>query len=261
MKSISQLPVQTRASIRILFTDIDDTMTTEGQLPSESFRALWDLSKKGIQIVPVTGRPAGWCEMIARFWPVAGVIGENGAFYFRYSENKMTRWFATADSDRANNQKKLEIIKSEILSSIPGTAISSDQFCRLFDLAVDFREDVPALDKKSVQEIVKIFENHGAHAKISSIHVNGWFGEFNKLSTTKVFLKNIFNLDFENAQSKICFIGDSPNDEPMFQVFENSFGVANIKNFLDQLKYQPNYVADFVGGQGFAQIAEQILDQ
>lgn len=256
MKTISQLPAETRASIQFLFTDIDDTITTDGKLPPESYQALWSLNQKGIQVIPVTGRPAGWCEMIARFWPVTGVIGENGAFYFRYTENKMTRWFARPDSEHRNDQKKLEIIKSEILSKVKGSAISSDQFCRLFDLAVDFCEDVPPLDKKAVQEIVKIFENHGAHAKVSSIHVNGWFGEFNKLSTTKIFLKDVFKLDFEKSQAKIGFVGDSPNDESMFQAFDNSFGVANIKNFVDQLKYKPNFVADFNGGQGFSQIAE-----
>ena len=256
MKTMSELPALTRASIQFLFTDIDDTITTDGKLPSESYQALWTLQQKGIQVIPVTGRPAGWCEMIARFWPVAGVVGENGAFYFRYAENKMTRWFARAESERLGDQKKLELIKSEILSKVKGSAVSSDQFCRLFDLAIDFCEDVPALDKKSVQEIVKIFENHGAHAKVSSIHVNGWFGDFNKLSTTKIFLSDVFKLDFEKAQSKIGFVGDSPNDEPMFQAFENSFGVANIKNFADQLKFKPNFVADFNGGQGFTQIAD-----
>ena len=255
MKTISELPANVRASIQFLFTDIDDTITTDGKLPPESFQALWSLNQKGIHVIPVTGRPAGWCEMIARFWPVAGVVGENGAFYFRYTENKMTRWFARPESERSSDQKKLDIIKSEILSKVKGSAISSDQFCRLFDLAVDFCEDVPPLDKKAVQEIVKIFENHGAHAKVSSIHVNGWFGDFNKLSTTKVFLQNVFKIDFEKSQSKMGFIGDSPNDEPMFEAFENSFGVANIKNFADQLNHKPNFVADFNGGQGFSQIA------
>ena len=261
MKSISQLPAQTRASIQFLFTDIDDTITTDGKLPAESYQALWSLAKQGLHVIPVTGRPAGWCEMIARFWPVAGVVGENGAFYFRYAENKMTRWFAVPENERSTNLKKLEKIKSEILTTIKGSAISSDQFCRMFDLAVDFCEDVPALDKRSIQEIVKVFENHGAHAKVSSIHVNGWFGDFNKLSTTKVFLKNVYGLNFDSVQSQIGFVGDSPNDEPMFQAFENSFGVANIKNFLDLLKYKPHYIADHVGAAGFAQIAKQILNR
>jgi HAD superfamily hydrolase (TIGR01484 family) len=256
MKTISELPAETRASIEILFTDIDDTITTEGKLPSESYQSLWSLHRKGIQVIPVTGRPAGWCEMIARFWPVGGVIGENGAFYFRHTENKMTRWFAKPEIDRNHDQKKLEIIKSEILSKVKGSAISSDQFCRLYDLAVDFCEDVPALDKNAVHEIVRIFESHGAHAKISSIHVNGWFGDFNKLSTTKIFLKNVYNLEFDEVQGKIGFIGDSPNDEPMFQAFKNSFGVGNIRNFEDQLKYKPQFVADFNGGQGFSQISD-----
>lgn len=261
MKSITQLPAQTRASIRFLFTDIDDTITTDGKLPSESYQALWSLAQHGLHVIPVTGRPAGWCEMIARFWPVAGVVGENGAFYFRHNENKMTRWFAVPENERAADQVKLEKVKHEILTHVKGSAISSDQFCRLFDLAIDFREDVPTLDKNSVQEIVNVFEKHGAHAKVSSIHVNGWFGAFNKLSTTKVFLKNVYGLNFDSVQSQICFVGDSPNDEPMFQAFDNSFGVANIKNFLDILKYKPQYIADHIGAAGFAQITQQILNR
>ena len=247
------------SKIEFVLTDIDDTLTTEGQLGSAAYSALWQLYNKGLKIIPITGRPAGWCELIARQWPVAGVIGENGGFYFHYSNKKMQRWFATDKSNLEPNQKKLNLIKTEILNTIPGTAVASDQFCRLMDLAIDFCEDVPALSKSDVEKIVKIFIQHGAQAKVSSIHVNGWFGNYNKLSTTLQFLKDHFNLSESDALKKCAFVGDSPNDEPMFQNFPHSFGVANIQEFKLSIKHLPTYISTKKGGDGFSEIADQII--
>ena len=89
MKSLKDF----RGSVKTLFTDIDGTLTDGRFLPQESYSMLWKLHEKGIHVIPVTGRSAGWCEMIARLWPVDGVIGENGAFYFRYKNKKMQRVF------------------------------------------------------------------------------------------------------------------------------------------------------------------------
>lgn len=253
------------SKIEFLLTDIDDTITTEGQLHAEAYEALWKLSDAGLKVIPITGRPAGWCEMIARFWPVAGVVGENGGFYFTHKHipgedsKKMSRWFFTDESTMQKNKKKLEIVEKEVLKIVPGSAVSSDQFCRLMDLAIDFCEDVPALDENSINTIVQIFEKHGAQAKVSSIHVNGWFGSYNKLTTTFEFLKNEFNLTEAEALAKCAFVGDSPNDEPMFERFPNSFGVANILHFKDKMTTHPHYIANSHGGKGFAEIAERIL--
>lgn len=246
-------------SIQFLFTDIDDTLTDEGQLHAEAYEALWKLSASGINVIPVTGRPAGWCEMIARLWPVQGIVGENGAFYFRYHNRKMHRHFYFPDEVRLNNQKKLETIKEEVLKSVPGCAIASDQFCRLFDLAVDFCEDVTPLTNDSVQKIVSVFTKYGAQAKVSSIHVNGWFGEYDKLTMVLKYLEQEWSISPATAQSVAGFSGDSPNDEPMFAYFPNSFGVANINNFISTLKNPPRYVASKNGGDGFVEIANQII--
>lgn len=253
------------SKIEFVLTDIDDTITTEGQLKAEAYEALWKLHDAGLKVIPITGRPAGWCEMIARFWPVEGVVGENGGFYFRYasekahSQKKMQRWFFSDDKTIKLNQQKLGEIEKQVLKEIPGCAISSDQFCRLMDLAVDFCEDVTPLDKAQVQKIVQIFQKHGAQAKVSSIHVNGWFGDYNKLSTTFQFFKNEFGMSEKDVLQKAVFVGDSPNDEPMFEKFPNSFGVANIKNFATQMKTLPTFVAPSNGGEGFAEIAERII--
>lgn len=253
------------SKIEFVLTDIDDTITTEGQLGARAYDALWKLHDAGLKVIPITGRPAGWCEMIARFWPVDGVVGENGGFYFRYAlekaraQKKMQRWFFSDDKTVKLNQQKLAAIEKEVLKEVPGCAISSDQFCRLMDLAVDFCEDVTPLDKIQVQTIVEIFQKHGAQAKVSSIHVNGWFGDYNKLSTTFQFFKNEFQMSEQEVLQKAIFVGDSPNDEPMFEKFPNSFGVANIKNFTNQMKYLPAFISPSKGGEGFSEIVERII--
>lgn len=258
MTSISHF----KNKISILFTDIDDTITSDGKLPAESFQALWELFEYGINVVPVTGRPAGWCEMIARFWPVKGVIGENGAFYFSYQNNQMKRVFSKTIEEQKQDAKKLEQIKIDILSEVPNAGISSDQFCRLFDLAIDFCEDVPPLSEKEINKITDIFKMHGATCKVSSIHVNGWFGDFNKLKMSLKFLENEFHLTESSLIQKCCaFVGDSPNDEPMFEYFENSIAVANIQNFISKLKFQPKFVANLPGGLGFQEIARQLMNK
>lgn len=244
--------------VKFLLTDIDDTLTDEGLLHPEAYAALWSLKNKGVHIIPITGRPAGWCEMIARMWPVAGVVGENGGFYFRYNNKKMHRHFYFDIDTQKSNRKKLDQIEKEVLNTIPGCDLASDQFCRMMDLAIDFCEDVPALPASDVEKIVAIFKSHGAQAKVSSIHVNGWFGDYNKLSMTLKFLNQEFGLSVDQAKSQCAFSGDSPNDEPMFEFFPNSFAVANINQFKNDLNFLPTYVAPSNGGKGFCQIAQQI---
>jgi hydroxymethylpyrimidine pyrophosphatase-like HAD family hydrolase len=219
------------------------------------------LAEKGIAVIPVTGRPAGWCEMIARFWPVHGVVGENGGFYFRYieKERRMHRHFVFDEATREKNRLALEKIRADVLKEIPEAAIASDQFSRLMDLAVDFAEDVGPLSDASIDHIVNIFKRHGAQAKVSSIHVNGWFGSYDKLSMCRDYARLELGLDLDAANETFAFSGDSPNDEPMFAFFRNSFAVANIRRFTDRLRHQPTYVATKEGGEGFMQIAERLI--
>ena len=242
-----------------VLTDIDDTLTDEGQLHADAYAALWNLKANGFKIIPVTGRPAGWCEMIARFWPVDGIIGENGGFYFRYHNKKMKRVFFEKENEIAKNRKKLNLIEKEVLKKVPGCALASDQFCRLMDLAIDFCEDVKPLPQIKIQKIVQIFEKHGAQAKVSSIHVNGWFGKYNKVTMLKKFLKTEFKLTEVQIKADCIFSGDSPNDEPMFEYFPNSVGVANIKKFVSQLKSPPKFVTAGAGGKGFVQLADHLI--
>lgn len=259
--------IEFNTDIKFILTDIDDTLTSDGQLHSSAYSSLWRLRDAGLKIIPITGRPAGWCEMIARQWPVDAVIGENGGFYFRYALDfkhsrkikKMQRWFYCDEKTIAINRQKLNQIEKIILTEVPGSAVSSDQFCRLMDLAIDFCEDVTPLDKSKVKQIVDIFEKNQAHAKVSSIHVNAWFGDYNKLSTTLKFFENEYQMNEEQVLAQSIFVGDSPNDEPLFSKFPLSFGVANILKFAKDIKFLPQFVTTQEGGEGFTEIADHIL--
>lgn len=261
MIPLSQLPLEKARSVRVVLTDIDDTITTEGMLTASAYAALENLQRAGFLIIPVTGRPAGWCDHIARMWPVDAIVGENGAFYFRYDreQKKMHQRFWAEPDELKANRVKLEVIEKEVLSAVPGSALASDQAYRAADLAIDFCEDVPALPEADVDKIVSIFERHGAQAKVSSIHVNGWFGDYNKLSMAKALLADVFGIDWEQAKTSVVYAGDSPNDEPMFAAFPLSVGVANIHAFEHRLNSKPAYVTKGHSGDGFAELADLLL--
>lgn len=262
MQPLSQLSLEKARSIRVVLTDIDDTVTTEGLLTASAYAALEELQRAGFLVIPVTGRPAGWCDHIARMWPVDAIVGENGAFYFRYDHErrKMLQHFWATPEELKRNRAKLDAIEKEVLESVPGSALASDQAYRLADLAIDFCEDVPALPETDIDRIVAIFERHSAQAKVSSIHVNGWFGDYNKLSMAKTLLKDVFGMDWEEAKNAVVYAGDSPNDEPMFAAFPLSVGVANIHAFEHRLKHKPAYIAKGHSGDGFAELATLLLD-
>lgn len=250
-----------RARIDYLLCDIDDTLTTDGVLVPAAYSAIGELTRAGIEVVPITGRPAGWCDHIARMWPVAGVVGENGAFYFRYdrSERRMVRRFWKPPQERAADRRRLESLRDHILEAVPGCAVAADQAYREADLAIDFCEDVPPLASADVRRIKDVFEAHGGHAKISSIHVNGWFGDYDKLSMTRLFFRELYQVELDVVRERVVFCGDSPNDAPMFEFFSHSVGVANVRRFADTLEALPAYVTAAEGGAGFAELARVLL--
>jgi hypothetical protein len=261
VRPIDSFPAEIARNLIGVFTDIDDTITTDGHLPAAAYATLERLSDAGLAVVPITGRPAGWCDMIARFWPVAGVVGENGAFTFRYDHaaKQMHRSFVATPGERAANRGKLDALAARILAEVPGAAIASDQLYREADLAIDFREDVPPLPPAAIDRIVALFEEAGATAKVSSIHVNGWFGTYDKLSTTRTFVKEALGLELDRLKDRFVFCGDSPNDAPMFGYFPYACGVANVADFAGRMTATPAYVAPSRGGAGFVEIADRIL--
>jgi len=261
MRPLSECPKSRLAAIEGVFADIDDTLTTDGALTAAAYSALERLQDAGVRVFPITGRPAGWCDHIARMWPVDAVVGENGAFYFRYdrTSRKMVRSYVDSAADRSSYRAKLAAIGDAVMAEVPGAAISADQAYRETDLAVDFCEDVPALTQDDIERIVAIFERHGATAKVSSIHVNGWFGTYDKVTMTRRMMAEQFGTDDTQMRDRYLFIGDSPNDAPMFAFFPDAVGVANVRAFASNMDTLPAWVTNAESGAGFVELAEAIL--
>jgi HAD superfamily hydrolase (TIGR01484 family) len=261
MRPLSEFPADARRAVRFVLCDIDDTVTDHGRLPAASLAAMERLQAADIKVLPITGRPAGWCDHIARMWAVDGVVGENGAMFFRYdhdSRQMHRRYWKTAEQ-RAADRIKLDRLARDIPAAVPGAAVAADQPYREEDLAIDFAEDVARLSDEAIAHIVALFEAVGAVAKVSSIHVNGWFGDFDKLSMTRRAMAEFFGRDIDAERGDIVFAGDSPNDAPMFGFFPNAVGVANVRDFTGQLEAEPAWITQNRGAAGFQELAEALL--
>ncbi len=261
MQPIAALPAPTCAGMQGVFTDIDDTLSTRGKITALAYAAMERLRDAGLLVIPVTGRPAGWCDHIARMWPVDGVVGENGALYMRYDTRvrKLRTRFVTPQQERLAQRERLAAIATKILREVPGCAVASDQLYRETDLAIDFCEDVPRLSARGIGQIVSLMRAEGLTAKVSSIHVNGWFGGYDKLTMTRRLLADEFGIDLDSMRERFVFVGDSPNDAPMFQYFPYSVGVANVREFGDCPVDPPKYVTQQESGAGFAELADLLL--
>jgi HAD superfamily hydrolase (TIGR01484 family) len=261
MKPIDAFPRKARQRIRFVLTDIDDTLTVNGRLPAVVFAAMERLQGVGLHTIPITGRPAGWCDHIARMWPVTAVVGENGAFYFHYDTNRhrMIRRYRRSNRQRREDRQKLIRLEAEILEKVPGAAVSADQIYREADLAIDYCEDVSPLPDSDVEHIVDLFESGGATAKVSSIHVNGWFGNYDKLSMIRQLFKEVFGEDLADICDSVIFIGDSANDAPLFGYFPNAVGVANVRSFVEKMDHLPTWITKAEGGLGFVELVDRLL--
>jgi len=261
MLPLADFPVAARCRVRGVLCDIDDTLTTGGRLTAPAYEAMERLQRAGLLVIPITGRPAGWCDHIARMWPVDAVVGENGAFYFRYDHagHAMQRHFADDPATRSQNRARLIQIGAHIVEAVPGAKLAADQHYRETDLAIDYCEDVPRLAPAAVRQIVTLMQQEGLTAKVSSIHVNGWFGGHDKLSMTKTLMHACFGIGADALKTEFVFAGDSPNDAPMFAFFPNAVGVANIAAFSDQLPALPAYITTAASGAGFCELADFLL--
>ena len=261
MQPLAEWPRAVRRALRGVFFDIDDTLTTDGRLTAEAYNAMERLQRAGLHIVPVTGRPAGWCDHIARMWPIDGVVGENGAFYFWYdgTGHRIERRYVENPAVRKEQRARLHTIGEEIVAKVPGAAFAADQAYRDADLAIDFCEDVPRLADDAIDRIVAIMESHDLTAKVSSIHVNGWYGTYDKLGMSQTLMRERHGVDLPAEREHYAFIGDSPNDAPMFEFFPHAIGVANIRDFGSRLATAPRYVSAHRAGRGFCETADAIL--
>jgi len=255
MKSqkIQSLPIKIDNNIEVIFSDLDDTLTWEGKMHQETYMSLGALRKAGKKIVVVTGACAGWCDCIIRTWPIDCILGENGAFWLYLDENgNLIKQYQLPDDVRKKNYLKFTSYAEEI-KQLFGIPLAQDQSFRITDIAFDINQEVK-IDKDIVIKASNWLREKGLNVTASSIHINAWFGDYNKAKTSLSWLEK-----HGIKKEKSAFIGDSGNDEPMFEAFELTAGVANIAKVLDNLTHKPKYITHSNGGFGFVEFAHSLI--
>jgi len=260
---ITNLDASLCRRLRVFFTDIDDTLTDRGRLPASSLEAMYRLERAGVAVVPVTGRPAGWCDHIARMWPAAAVVGENGAFYFSYDRERrcMRRVFLQSASGRRRAAARLRALARQVTRRFPWVTTAADQSFRLTDHAFDLCEDRSAPSPAEVDRLCAFLDSRqpGPQYKISSIHLNVWWGEYDKKTCLFRLLDDMTGYGNKIPLEDCLYIGDSPNDEPLFAALPVTAAVANIRRYLPKLRHPPVYLAEGDSAAGFLETVNVIL--
>ncbi|GAB2461577.1 HAD-IIB family hydrolase [Comamonas humi] len=246
------------AGIIGLFTDIDDTLTTDGAVPPEVVAAIAALKARGLAVIPITGRPVGWSVPFAQAWPVDAIVAENGAVALRRrADGTLDKLYQQDEATRTRNFAAMQQVLATIEATVPGARRAEDSAGRECDIAVDHSEFVQ-MPQPHIDACVRAMQAAGMNATVSSIHINGWFGAHNKLQGARWIVRELFGRELDAELDRWCYIGDSTNDQLMFEAFANSFGVANIARFVPQLAHLPRYVTRQERGAGFIELAERL---
>lgn len=255
MLPFDRFPAEVAAGIRFVLTDVDDTLTEGPRLPAAAYAAIERLQAAGITVVPVTAAPAGWCDLMARMWPVGAVIGENGGLCFRHDRARGTtaRHYWAEAAERKAALGRLTALAADIAAALPGAEIAYDQHYRETTLA--FRHGDPGLS----EQILARLRAAGAQITVNSLWVLGWFGGFDKLAMSRRMMPELFGADLDRNAERYLYVGDSLNDAPMFGFFPYSVGVATVREDAHRMPALPRWITRGAGGAGFVEIAEALL--
>lgn len=244
--------------LRGVLTDIDDTLTRDGCIEPAALAALRQLDDAGWPVIAVTGRPAGWSEPGLRDWPVRAIVAENGGVLLQRSAGgAVAMSFTVDDSERARRGSRLHACAEAIERGVPAARRALDSSGRLTDIAIDHSEH-HHLAAADIAAVVDCMRRHGLNATVSSIHVNGWLGDHDKWTGAAWAVQQVLGWRFDPAEW--IYVGDSANDQLMFERVPVSVGVANIAPLLPQLRAAPAWMTRAERGQGFAQVAQRLLD-
>jgi HAD superfamily hydrolase (TIGR01484 family) len=259
LQPFSTWPRTARQKIVGVFTDIDDTLTTEGAITPDALQALHNLKAAGLMVIPITGRPVGWSIPFASTWPVNALVAENGAVALLHNKqaNEVNKIYQQDTATRTHNFEQMQRIAHRVLNEIPGTALAQDSFGRETDIAFDHSE-FHKLSQDQIQQVLQLLKQEGMTATISSIHINAWFGDHNKWHGAQWILKELTGRDLAQELDQWVYVGDSTNDQVMFEHFTHSVGVANIKRFENELQHLPKYIASKERGAGFAEVSKAL---
>jgi len=244
--------------VKWVFTDVDDTLTWQGSLPPETLIALQSLRENGFKVVAVTGACAGWCDHIAQLWPVDAVLGENGAFLLEKQSGELKLSTSIPLAEMRAKQAKLKTAIEALLSEYPDLSLTLDQAYRICEVAIDIGQNRPKADPLIVQSLLEKIHALGAHATASSIHINAWFGEHSKRNAVYQYLESK-GVSSDRIHEQVCYVGDSMNDQQMFESLPLTVGVANIEHYWEQLVHHPRIVMSQPGGYGFSEFSQQLL--
>ena len=269
MHPLNTWPLADRQRIKGIFTDIDDTLTTDGAITPDALVALGELAAHGLNVIAITGRPVGWSEPFASSWPVDAIVAENGAVLLKnrykndlqtnkHGRKQLLKSYQQSDAIRLANCARMQQIGQRILRELPGTQLAQDSAGRETDMAIDHSE-FTQLPPEKIAQVVAIMQSEGMTATVSSIHINGWFGGHNKLTGARWAVRELFGRDLNSDMDHWVYVGDSTNDQLMFEAFANSIGVANVRRFEAQLEHLPRYVTHGERGAGFAEVALAVL--
>lgn len=248
------LPERLTFTPSVLFTDVDDTLTWQGKVPEEAMTAIYRLADANIPVVPVTGASAGWCDCLMKTWPLRAIVGENGAFYlYRASDGTVHRQLLKPSDVIDDDVARLRQVGRELLTRYPSIRYTQDQPFRLTEVAFDIGQTV-SISRDIAREATEWLRAQGISARQSSIHINAWVGDHSKATGALTWLS-----DHHLSSDHAVFIGDSPNDESMFQQFRHTVGVANIRDFLPLMTFHPKFITRKKGGHGFTELADRIL--
>ena len=241
-----------------VFTDIDDTLTTEGAITPDAMQALAELKAAGLHVVPITGRPVGWSEPFAQSWPVDAIVAENGAVGLQHGPEGLRKLYQQDPDTRRSNFTRMQNVLRLIERSVQGAMRSQDSTGRETDIAIDHSE-FTQLPQAAIDEVVRIMQAEGMTATVSSIHINGWFGEHSKLTGARWIVRELWGRDLDAEIDRWVYVGDSTNDQVMFERFVHSVGVANIRRFEAQLMHPPRVITPSERGVGFAEMTRHLL--
>jgi len=256
LRPLAALPPPQLAALHGVLTDIDDTLTADGVIAPAALDALHRLAAAGVPVVAITGRPTGWSAPLALAWPVAAIVAENGAVLLRRQGGQLQTDFVADAATRAAHQLRLQACAQAVLAQVPGATLAQDSAGRLTDIAIDHSE-FAHLDAAQIAQVVAVMRAHGLTATVSSIHINGWIGDHDKPSGARWAVQQALARPWNPAEW--VYVGDSTNDQAMFQAMPLTVGVANIARFLPQLQAFPGYVTRAERGDGFAELASALL--
>jgi HAD superfamily hydrolase (TIGR01484 family) len=258
LKAVTLLDRAEASRLAGVLFDLDDTFLDEGELTMAAYAALSRLSRAGLRLLAVTGRPAGWGEVMARQWPVAAVVTENGAVVLHREGRSIRRWQEADELTQKARRERILAGFASLRAQFANVRASDDSHARESDIAIDIGES-QRLAPDEVLHIEKAARVLGLRTFVSSVHLHLTLDPHDKATGTIAFLRERFGEDATGARHRYAYIGDSANDAACFFAFPSSFGVANVAASLPRLSQPPRYVARASRGAGFAEIADTIL--